>query len=388
MILALLGVVVGCSGATASADDGVPQPADSGAELDAADDGGSGADTGDDPDGGLDGGADPDAGDVGPTECPPRPACDAPLPDVGPKRSWRHTSSSLTSKAGPARHRGRDLFVRKDGPQWALGKFAYGSLGVGFVDDDIKDEDVDVWLLRDCGSTWTKVGTYRTTEDGEHATVEGVEDTGGRVYVDLRKDLPVPLGVGRHRIRFVVAGDLSAADQFVEVLPDGAKIAVSDIDGTLTTSEFAAWTDYVSLPPPGAHPGAPEALTALARRGYYLFYLTARPEWLTQKTREWLPLRGFPTGIVHTTLSKGGALTGADAYKTGELALLKSATGITPSYAFGNKDTDVTAYTNAKIEPASNCFYFQLEGDAKGGTVHSDYAKLVPTFSALPATCP
>ena len=166
-------------------------------------------------------------------------------------------------------------------------------------------------------------------------------------------------------------------------------LVASDIDGTLTTSEFAAWTDYVSLPPPGAHPGAPEALSALARRGYYLFYLTARPEWLTQKTREWLPLRGFPAGIVHTTLSKAGAMGGAaEAYKTGELALLKGATGVTPSYAFGNKTSDVAAYTNAKIEPASNCYYFELDGDPNGGTVHSDYSKLVPTFSALPATCP
>ena len=321
--------------------------------------------------------------EVGPTECALRPACDGAPPDPGSKRAWVHTTSSITAALGSPRHRGRDLFQLAGGPTWLLAKFAYGT-----VDKDIKDEDVDVYLQRGCAGPWKKLGTFKTTNDGAHATVEGIVDTGGRLYVDLGTTGEAPLPLGKHRVHFVVGGDLSTTDQFIEVVPKTARIAVTDMDGTLTTSEYAAWTDYVGGAPPDAHPGAADALTTLAKRGYHLFYLTARPEWLMGRTREWIPLRKFPPGIVHTTLSGLGASgTAATTFKTEELALLKADTGIVPSFAFGNKDTDVAAFVNAKV-PGSGCYYYDMAADPKGGTVHKDYAKLVAPFAALPTLCP
>jgi hypothetical protein len=290
----------------------------------------------------------------------------------------------VTALSGPRRHRGRDLFLLEGQEAWVLGKFAYGAL-----DGDIQDEDVDVYLLRDCGSgaPWESLGTYRTTKDGAHPTVEGVEDTGGRVFVNLSDTGTKSLGKGRHRILMVLAGDLSTTDQYIEVISPETQVVVTDIDGTLTTSEYASATDVVGLPISEAHVGSPEVMRAFAQRGYHIFYLTARAEWMMPITREFLAKREFPEGVVHTTLTGLGATGGAATdYKTRELGDLATKTGITPSYAFGNKDSDVQAYGNAGIAP-TGCYYYELGSDPKGGTDHANYSALVPMASSAPFAC-
>lgn len=373
-------------GACGSSGEAEPEHSDSG--MDAGSDAALEADAGHDaavdspPDEGIpDTGPDVEEASVD-AGCAAPPACDAPLPDLGSPREFKNTSSKITAAIGSPRHRGRDLFLLEGEEAWALGKFAYGAL-----DDDIKDEEVDVYLLRDCGDDWTFVGTRRTSTDGENAEVHGVEDTGGRIYLRLSDAGIAPLARGRHRVLMVVAGDLTYADQFIEVVHPDAKIVVTDIDGTLTSSEYAALTDVIGLPPAEAHPGAAEMMSAFAERGYHLFYLTARPEWMMPLSREWLPLRGFPPGVLHTTLSKAGALgTEAVTYKSGELAWLATETGIVPSYGFGNKDSDVEAYVTGGIDP-SNSYYFELDGDLQGGVGHSDYSALVSVAQSAPLAC-
>jgi hypothetical protein len=369
--LLALSLLVGCSGAAGAEVSSLQRDAgikDSAIVDSAIDDTGIVVDT--------------EVPDVAPTVCPPRPKCDAPLPPLGAKKGFRHTTSGW---GGSANHRGRDLFLKEGSKQWAMAKFAYGA---PTPDNDAQDEDVDVYLLRDCGTAWTKVGTYRTTNDGEHATVEGVEDTGGRVYVDLSVTEPIPLGVGRHRVHFVMTGDNSQTDQYIEVLPADAKVVVTDVDGTLTASESASWSEAFGGSPPAANAGAADAITALSRKGYYVFYLTARPEFFVQKTRDWLESKGFPIGIVHTSFSSIGETGSAGiAFKSGELAALKAATGVVPTYGFGNTETDTNAYEAAKITPASNRYFYKYMTDLKGGTYHDDYTKLVTPFEALPAVC-
>ena len=315
-------------------------------------------------------------------ECVEPALCSADLPDLGQQRGFEHTSSEIAAALGSPRHRGRDLFILEGDDAWALGKFAYGVL-----DDDIKDEEVDVYLNRGCGDDWTFVGTVRTTEDGEHSTVHGVEDTGGRVFLNLTEAGLAPLERGRHRILMVVAGDLSYTEQFIEVVHGDAKVVVTDIDGTLTSSEYAALTDVIGLPPAEAHPSAPEVMNAFAANGYHLFYLTARPEWMMPLSREWLPMRGFPPGVLHTTLSKAGANGDAAVeYKSGELQWLLTHTGIVPSYGFGNKESDVEAYTNGGLEP-SRCYYFDLDAELQGGSSHDDYASLLGMAQSSELAC-
>jgi hypothetical protein len=316
-----------------------------------------------------------------PRECPPPPACDAPPPPLPPTTSWRHPiATGFTVAMGAPQHRGRDLWLRVGDPQWALAKFTYGR-----ADDDLKDEDVDVYLLRDCAGTWEMLGTATTTEDGESPPVEGVDDTGGRVY------FPIPagreLGVGRHRILFVVRGDHTTTDQFVEVLPPDARFVVSDVDGTQTETETAEFAAIFGGADPAHQPSGPELSWALARRGYRVFYLTARPEWLHQRTHEWLDAHGYAPGIVHTTLSGTGAMgSAAQTFKTDELNALLGRFPGSIDYAIGNTDTDIAAYAAVGL-PAERVYSYRYDPGAAGTRV-DDYGTLIPLADALPAICP
>lgn len=352
-------------GGTIEADSGAPPPLDAGAPppVDA---------------GGADSGA--DAGAL----CPP-PLCDAPPPTYDPMEDWRHpVASAFTTGQGAARHRGRDLVLRESDAQWVIGKLAYG-----FADDDLEDEDVDVYLLRGCGGAWEHLGTATTTDDDEtpHATIERVEDDGGRVYFEI--PAADRLAVGRHRVHLVVRGDHSSADMFIDVLGGDERYVVTDVDGTLTDSETAEWSTVFSGPSPTVRPGAPEALWALANRGYRIFYLTARPDWLTTRTHEWIaePAVALPPGIVHTTLGGTGALGGAAiTFKTEEIAELSARVGEPPVVAIGNTDTDAEAYATEGVDPTRRYLY-QLDGDAMGGVHVDDYFAIVPELEALPLAC-
>jgi hypothetical protein len=312
--------------------------------------------------------------------CQPIPACDAPPPDPGERDGWNHWTSAFISAVGDPNHRGRDLFLNPGDPQWVIAKFAYG-----ITDKDLKDEEVDLYLLRGCGNSWEPLGTATTTEEDEHATVEGVEDSGGHVYFEIPPNKA--LGPGRHRVRLVVRGDLTVTDVFIEVVPPGTPVIVSDVDGTLTGTETEEFTALLSGELPTCHPDAPEAFQILAAKGYHPMYLTARPEWLVGRTREFVDTYGFPPGIVHTTLSLTGA-TGSSAatYKTDELSALAER-GMIPAWAFGNTATDAEAYENAGILPISSRVFYQFDDTAFGGRRIESYTELLAELEALPSLC-
>lgn len=295
----------------------------------------------------------------------------------------------------PAAHRGRDAIYAVGEPQWVLGKMAYGP------DVSLVGENVELWVLRGCsGTTWEKLGTSRTTKKAEHDAVEGVDDDGGRVYFPIPDDRR--LGVGRHRVRLVVAGDRSATDQYIEVLPRGTPLFVSDVDGTLTErlvtdtslvcdeeSEFPALLRTIlegALPEPALHEGASALFTKLAGAGYRPFYLTARSELLSGNTRAFLreEKRGdgrgdLPAGIVHTTLSLLGASNdAAQAFKSDELARLR-AKGFVLALGFGNRTSDDGAYVANAIP-----YRFFYDNPSTGLRTCSN----VDGYPALPASYP
>jgi len=311
--------------------------------------------------------------------CPPAPACDNTPPDPGQPQDWNNVSSSLIVLEGASRHRGRDLYLAPDDPQWVLGKFAYG-LG----DDDLPGEAVDIYLDRNCAGTWEKLGTATTSNAGQNATVEGIVDDGARIYFQI----PVAdkLEVGRHRIHMVVLGDLSTAEQIIEVINFGTSIFVADVDGTLTTSDTETWTSLLTGNLPANWPSSAEALTLLASKGMRPFYLTARPEWLDPRTREFLVADGYPPGVMHTTLDFLGA-TGAAAatFKTAELAVAVSK-GAVIQWAFGNADTDAEAYDNADVQPLDHRVFVGLD-DTYGGRRIDDWSVLLSELNALPPVC-
>jgi hypothetical protein len=299
-----------------------------------------------------------------------------PTEKYGPKVGWNHGAPSSF-----ALHRGRDLVLNPGDKQWALGKFSYG-----LNDNDLEDERVDIYLLRECSEEWELLGSELTTDDdffgnGPHAEVEGVEDDGGRVYYEIPASKK--LGVGRHRIHFVVRGDLTATDQLIEVVPPGTPFYLSDVDGTLTISETAEFPALLSGELPETHADASAALAVLAKKGYHPMYVTARPDFLLQRTREFLDAHGFPRGIVHTTMSTTGANGDAAVeYKTGELATL-AGRGVTPVYVFGNTETDAEAYDNAGIKPLDHRIFYQFTDEVFGGRRIEEYTELLTEFEAL-----
>ncbi|MCA9691735.1 MAG: phosphatidylinositol transfer protein [Myxococcales bacterium] len=299
--------------------------------------------------------------------CDPVPSCEAALPgDLDIKEALNH--------------RGRDMFYVEGEDQWVLAKFAE----FGILDFDLHEEEVSIYLLRGCVGDWEFLGTAYTSNDGDNPTVEGVEDTGGRIYFKIPQDKA--LAPGRHRVHMIVESENSRADQYIDVVPAGAPIFVSDIDGTLTTAEFEEFADLLIGDIPDANPFAAEALTLLAGKGYRPMYVTARPEFLYKRSREFVRLRGFPNGIIHTTLSKDGALGGeAITYKTEELARLANK-GLVPTFVFGNTDSDAQAYENGQIEPLDHRVFFQYT-DAFGGRRIESYQELLAEFAALPDLC-
>lgn len=307
-------------------------------------------------------------------------ACVAPLPDLGDEADWRHSvTTPLTTVQGDPRHRGQDLYLRASDPQWALAKFAYGAF-----DDDLKDEDVDIYVLEGCGATWSFLATATTTEEGTHPTVEGVEDSGGRVYYQLPEARR--LGLGRHRLAFVVRGDHSVAYQLIEVLPDDPAIVVTDVDGTQTSSEVAEFGAVFLGIDPEAQPHGAEVLEAFAERGYRIFYLTARPEWLHARTHEWLGAHGYPPGLVRTSTSFTGVNgDAAIAYKSEALAGINDRFPGALRFTIGNTETDAAAFAGAGVPPERSYLY-QFDPGALGTRV-DDYATLVPVARAQPARC-
>jgi phosphatidate phosphatase PAH1 len=316
------------------------------------------------------------------SSCQPTLSCAAPQLPHAALRSWRHAiKSRVDVAAGSPHHRGRDLFINPGAKQTIIAKFAYG-----IVDKDLEDEEVDVFVQRECGSGWEKLGTAITTGEGAaHSTVEGVADSGGRIYFEIPEDKQ--LSAGRHRIRLVVAGDGSSTDMFLDVVPPKTPIFVSDVDGTLTSSENVEFVKLLEGELPETHPGAAEAFHALVAKGYRPIYLTARPEWLVQRTRDFLEARGFPPGLVHTSTSALGAGSGASAatFKTNELKMLAEK-GLVPSFGFGNMPSDSNAYGAANIQPPDHRVFYQIDGAFQGRRIDS-YNELLPGFMALPGVC-
>lgn len=330
--------------------------------------------------GGAMGGESAQGGSGGGTPCPDVTVCDAPYPDLGDARDWNHFSSEFTAQSF-ANHRGRDMFYNPGDTMWVMAKFAYG-----VFDDDIQDEEVDVYLNRGCGNDWQLVDTVLTTEDDTHPTVEGVEDTGGWVFFDATS---LGLEEGRHRFLMAVGGDLTTTEVYLDIVKPGTPLVVSDVDGTLTTEENEEFSALLTGDLPQSNPDSAAVMWALSDKGYRIYYVTARPDFLGGRTREFLSAHQYPLGLVHTTLSTTGATGDAAAeYKTGELAAI-AARGLVPSWAFGNTTTDAQAYEASNIQPPEHRIMFQFTDEMYGCRRIEAYSELLPEIDALdPAQCP
>ncbi|MBA3461384.1 MAG: hypothetical protein H0T46_15585 [Deltaproteobacteria bacterium] len=249
----------------------------------------------------------------------------------GPTRKLRHKRSKLVTKLGSPRHRGLDMVATPDVPRQLL----TGTIGYGKIHKGLEDEDVELFAC-DRG-TWVGLGTARTDDEGEFA---------------LALEGNARLGVGMRDLYVSVVGDRSGVRFLGYVAPAGTQMIVSDIDGTLTTSESAFIKTAVAGLYTGAQPGAPAAFGVLAQRGYQPVYVSARGEQFTEATRAFLESQGFPRGPILLARSIV-TVPGADtvAFKTRAMETLTRA-GLVIAGGVGNRASDVAAYRAIGLPPA------------------------------------
>ena len=266
------------------------------------------------------------------------------------KTGFRHLGSRVIA-LGPAGHSLQDLLTTPGSTVQIEGKFAYGT-----ISKDLEDEQVQLYL-HDC-TAWRSLGTALTDRDGR---------------ARIRATAPTSPGV--YALRMVVRGDATQTQGFLFVPPRGARLSVFDIDGTLTTSDLELVKDiftdlfepilhgtYVPVP----HPFSRELVEQRVRLGSLPVFLTGRPYWLTQSSRDWLSGQRMPPGALHTTDRNSDALpTQVAAYKAAFLRSLL-AQGFVVQGAYGNAATDITAYEAAGL-PKSDTYIIGRNG-GKAGT--------------------
>lgn len=257
-------------------------------------------------------------------------------PDTGDANGFEHFKNEIISRAGDPRHRGFDLVTNASAATQTL----EGSISYTFADKALEDEFVDVFACR--AGTWKQVGA--ATTDGE-----------GHFAVDLVAADRLPIGM--RDLYVSVVGDRSGVGFIGYVAPDDSPLIVSDVDGTLTSSENAFLETIVLGREPGARDGAARAYDAVTNKGYQLVYVTARGSQYTEATRRWLDHKSFPRGPVRLSPSFV-TLPGGDtiAYKTTTITALADKLPIVAGV--GNRKSDVTAYASSGV--AANRIFVEM----------------------------
>jgi hypothetical protein len=266
---------------------------------------------------------------------PDAPAGPTGIPDIrcaiapdAPAIEPRHETSEWIARAGEPRHRGIDLIAAESDPVQVIG----GALAYSQVDKAIEDEDVRVFACT--GDAWRSLGTARTDDEGRFA-------------LSLTGDARLPDGL---RDLYIAAPDGSGAWFLAFVAPDGARILVSDIDGTLTSSENAFPFSTVLSTSVGMQPGASAALARAAAAGITPIFVTSRGDLYTQSTRSWLDTHGFPRAPMHMSVP-AITLPGKASIDYKRAVISPFVERFDIAAAIGNRASDVTAYTEAGVAP-------------------------------------
>jgi hypothetical protein len=285
-----------------------------------------------------------------------------------PEQDFRHTASDVLVLAADPNHSAEDVIARPGEAADLVARFSYGPLAT-----DLADEDVRVFF-DDCRG-YRDLGDHTTDDDGW-----------------VRVEVPAGLGPGVYEVRFQVLGDRSTTRSYLWVLPEGTRLVLTDIDGTLTASDselFEQILDGSQVPVP--YPGAVDLTREHAALSSVVVYLTGRPHWLTQKTRDWTEDLGFALGPLHVAATEAQALPGESGVGAYKLAWLEGlfAQGYTVDFAYGNASTDVYAYLGAGLDPSVVWIIGDHAGDEGTNAATDTWEPRVTEVKALaPVTQP
>jgi hypothetical protein len=276
---------------------------------------------------------------------------------------FTYTSNRLLSYLA-AHHYAQDVIGTPKGAVDVVGWFRYGP-----TNKDLEQETVSAFI--DTCGRWFPLGNRVTDRDGA-----------------ARWSVDVELPPGEYHVRFLANGDATQAVSTLWVYPVGTHLAVTDIDGTMTTSDSEVWKEialgsYV----PQAYPHAADLTKAHVDRKYVMVYLSGRPTWLVDPTRAWLKTGGFASGPVHVCNADSEAVprdSGVGDFKAGWLSELE-AQGFIIDFAYGNATTDVYGYAKAGI--AADHTWIIGPNAGAGGThgVTDTWGPRVDEVAKLPA---
>jgi hypothetical protein len=232
----------------------------------------------------------------------------------------------------------------------------------GLVAQPLVGENVSLWGYD--GVAWTELDRMTTDAMGAYA-FSGV-----------------PLSANPFQPYYaILEADQSCAPHYMFVLDPGTPIVLADIDGTLTLSD-----DELSMQiadgsyDPVENTAASTMMNAWADKGYVTVYLTARPHAFRAETREWLDDHGFPPGPVVTanTLVFGET---ARTYKATWVSRIITDLGWELAAAYGNADSDITAYEDAGIPKDITFIIGELAGMSGTQPIeNNDYTDHIAEF--------
>ena len=187
------------------------------------------------------------------------------------------------------------------------------------------------------------------------------------------------LRLGANTITYTVSSSLQGSQTvsgFIYYWPKNANIIVSDVDGTITKTDFLGHV----LPKFGkdwSQPGIAPLFTNLRKNGYYILYLTSRPIGQSQQTKNFLQSvyqdgKMLPQGpLVMSPDRMLPSVKREIIFKRPELfkiAALKDIRSLFPAHhnpfhaGFGNRETDAISYRSVGI-PLEKVYIVDPNGD-------------------------
>ncbi|XP_072443748.1 membrane-associated phosphatidylinositol transfer protein 2 isoform X2 [Chiloscyllium punctatum] len=241
-----------------------------------------------------------------------------------PREKWLRKRTQVKIRNVTANHRVSDAIVTEDGPQTLTGRFMYGPLDMV----TLTGEKVDIHIMtQPPAGEWV----YFDTD---------ITNNSGRISYVIPKDKR--LGVGVYPVKMVIRGDHTSGDSYITVLPKGTECVVFSIDGSFAASVSIMGSD------PKVRAGAVDVVRHWQDLGYFIIYVTGRPDMQKQRVVAWLAQHNFPHGIVSFC---DGLVHDPLRHKANFLRSLMQDVSMKIHAAYGSTK-DISVYSSLSLSPS------------------------------------